>query len=144
MNIVTRKYLSNLLKDWDRKLVTTEQLQDIAEQLFMDNDVDYEDWEGEGDEEISISNEVLRSLQMLDMDILLQKDISAYQKLLRTPKGKAQDGLKVLSRYISSIDMADRKEKYKNTKPYSIYHSEHYQRPQDFYTPQSKKSAANG
>ncbi len=90
-----------------------------AEHHYQNDAFDFEDWEGE--EENSVSNEVLAHLDMLDMNLLVPEDIPSYLAFLSTPRGSFDEGFSKLERYLGTVDIEARRVQLKGTSPYQPF-----------------------
>jgi len=88
------------------------------------DEIVYDDWEEEGgwdnSDNISIAHSVIESLESLDTDLILEKDIDAYIAFLKTPIGKYEEGAKKCGEYKSRIDYKERTRKYRHKYPYNF------------------------
>lgn len=103
--IITRKQLKNLLTKWRNGELTEEQLHDWAENRYLNDEVDYSDWENDK----SVTNEVLGALDMMDMNLMTKEDIESYMKFLDTPPGQIIQGLRKLEDDLKMINYPERK-----------------------------------
>ena len=119
--IVTRQELIDLLLDWKEGRVEAIDVFNVGNELFDDDEKDYDDWELPGGSDNfdnnSIAHEVVCCLENLDVDLLLKEDIDAYIEILKTPIGKWKEGMKKLGEYTSKIDYEDRTKKHRHEYP---------------------------
>ena len=105
--IITRQEIAKELINWHTGKLSSAQIQIWAESLYLNDDVDYEDCEGEQDN--SVSNEILSALDMLDMNLALPEDAPIYLEFLQTPVGCFQIGFKRWQEMLQQINYASRR-----------------------------------
>jgi len=106
MKKITRKDLKEKLLRWREGQITAQELNDWAGRNYPNDDVEYEDWDEA--EENSVTNEVLAALDMMDMNLMTPKDVSAYLDFLETPPSAFEEGYKQLQQYLNQIDIKKR------------------------------------
>lgn len=104
--VITRKELRELLTQWQQGQITAEQLNGFAGELYPNDDVDYEDWEGDG--ENSVTNEVLAALDMMDMNLVVPEDVPAYLEFLNTPVGLFNEGYSKFRQHLQDVNIEER------------------------------------
>lgn len=115
--IISRSEVANALNAWPEGKMCSQAIHDWANELFLNNDVEYEDWEGDD----SITNEVLGALDMLDMNLVLPEDAPIYLQLLATPKGDFVKGYAVYQQRLEGIDYEARKEQLRDNPLYAPF-----------------------
>lgn len=103
MKTITREDIKNILMSWQKGDISAHEIHQWASDNYPNDDVEYNDWEG--NEEESVSNEVLAALDMMDMNLTTTKDIPAFLEFLATPIGEITEGLKKLGKYHNSINI---------------------------------------
>jgi hypothetical protein len=116
--IIKRDDVAKVLKAWQAGEMSTREVYDWANRLYPCN-YDAEDWEGE--EEQSVTNEVLAALDMLDMNLTLPEDVSIYLDFLDTPKGDFASGYAAFEQRLRAIDYATRKKRLKDGPLYTPF-----------------------
>jgi len=104
--ILTRNELRVLLTQWEQGQITTEELNGFAGELYPNEEVDYEDWETDG--ENSVTKEVLAALDMMDMNLMVPEDVPVYLEFLNTPLGSYTDGYLRLRQYLQCVNIKKR------------------------------------
>ena len=103
--IVTREDVVTILQQWQEGRLNAEQVHAWAEERAGNAEVG--DWEGAEPE--SVTNEVLSSLDMLDLNLMLPADIPSYLDFLHTPPGQFATGYQAWQAALGQIDYAARK-----------------------------------
>jgi len=103
--IISRELLKDLLTKWRNHELAEDQLHDWAENKYLNDGVDYSDWESDN----SVTNEVLGALDMMDMNLMTKEDIETYMKFLDTPPGQFIQGYRELQDYLKTINYSERK-----------------------------------
>jgi hypothetical protein len=116
--IITRNQLKDLLVQWLNGELTEEQLHEWAENKYLNNDVDYSDWE---DDDNSVTNETLAALDQMDMNLMTKEDIKYYIDFLETPPGQFGEGLKKLEDKMKSINYSLRQKALSETPFYEKF-----------------------
>jgi hypothetical protein len=114
--IITREEVAHKLREWADGRVCSEEVFRWANALYLSDDVDYTDCEGDED---SVTNEVLGVLDMLDMNLVLPEDVPIYLEFLSTPAGKFQTGYAEFRRRIDEIDHESRSRRLRDVPPYA-------------------------
>ncbi len=105
--VTTRVDLATILKHWLDGRLTAHQIHGWAEERAGNSAFDIDDWEEVGSN--SVANEILRALDMLDMNFMLPDDIPFYLEFLDTPEGQFDDGYRKWQDALNSIDYDLRK-----------------------------------
>lgn len=116
--VVTREYLLSLLDAWQQNKITIIELYQTAEQLYFADTKKVLDWEGEGEDEASVTSEVLEYLESLDVNFIVQEDIDPCKEFLRTPIGHFDKGWEKWVQYTYSINYEERMKQLKGQYPY--------------------------
>jgi len=116
---VTRKDVAQALMDWQAGRISSPEIQSWAESLYPNDAVDYEDWEG--DEENSVTNEILAALDMLDMNLTLPEDAPIYLEFVSTPLGEFKKGYEQWQNRLGKIDYASRRVQLKTNPLYAPF-----------------------
>jgi hypothetical protein len=106
--VITRADLATMLKHWLDGRRAAHQVHEWAEARAGNNAFDVEDWEGV--ESNSVANEVLRALDMLNMNLMLPDDIPFYLEFLDTPEGHFDEGYRKWRDALNRIDYSAREE----------------------------------
>ena len=117
--IITRNDVENILIQWQKCQIKAQDLHDWAENLYLKDGIDYEDWEQ--DESYSVTNEVLGALDMMDMNLMTPEDVPAYLEFLKTPLGCYNEGYSKLEQYLQQIDVEERRRLLSENPFYSIF-----------------------
>jgi hypothetical protein len=117
--ILKRQDVAQALMDWQAGRISSLEIQSWAESLYLNDNVDYEDWEG--DEENSITNEILAVLDTLDMNLVLPEDAPIYLKFISTPFGEFKKGYDQLQNRLGQIDFATRRVQLKTNPLYAPF-----------------------
>lgn len=104
--IITRENLKETLRRWQTGELTARDVNNWADSIYPNDDVDYEDWDKE--EKHSVTNEVLAALDCMDMNLMTAKDIPAYLLFLDTPKNEFEKGYSELQKYLRGININER------------------------------------
>ena len=115
--IISREQLKDLLTKWRNDELTEDRLHDWAENMYLNDGVDYSDWE----EDNSVTNEVLAALDQMDMNLMTKDDIEPYMKFLDTPLGQFNQGYRELDDYLKSIAYSERKRTLARNPFYKIF-----------------------
>jgi hypothetical protein len=115
--IITREYLISLLYSWKNNKINAEDIYNTANILFNHNDIKFLDWEF--DNQYSVSLEVLKYLESLDLNLVIQQDINYFIEFLNTKIGDFNSGYKIWDEYLKSINYETRKKMLKDIYPYS-------------------------
>jgi hypothetical protein len=116
--IVTREEVAEKLRDWAGGRVSTEEIQSWASAAFLQDDVDFADWEEEDD---SVTKEVVAALDMLDMNLVLPEDTPIYLEFLATPVGNFATGYANMRRRVEEIDYEERSIRLREVEPYAPF-----------------------
>ena len=103
---VTRTDLRNILIEWQCEEISEQQVLKWADQYFPD-EIEFEDWEGNDDQ--SVSNEIMASLDSLGMNLVIKEDIPLYLEFLKIPIGEFEQGYSKWKEALSNIDYERRK-----------------------------------
>jgi hypothetical protein len=117
--IITRDLVRKKLQDWKDGRLTSQGMLEWANSVYPSEDFDVEDWEGE--DERSVTNEVLEDLCMLDMNLRLADDVPIYLDFLTTPMGDFRKGYEAFQKAMQAIDREDRKRQLSNDPLYVLY-----------------------
>jgi hypothetical protein len=107
-HLLTRADLATVLTQWLDGRLTAHQVHEWAEERAGNDTFDVDDWEGI--ESNSVANEVLRALDMLDMNLMLPDDIPFYLEFLGTLEGQFYEGYRKWQDALNRIDYGARKE----------------------------------
>lgn len=107
-DIITREDVRKVLIKWQNDLLSAKQVHDWAETRYMNSQFECDDWEGE--EEWSVTNEVLAKLDTLNMNLTTADDVSIFMAFLSTPIGAFDTGYQHMEQALKSIDIEKRKE----------------------------------
>lgn len=107
--VCTREKIFDMLSRWGTGEISTQEIFNWANSLYLSDECTYDDWEGDN----SVSNEVLSYLDTLDMNLITQEDIPALTALLNSSIGCFKVGLANWQKYIKSIDYIARKRSLK-------------------------------
>ena len=102
--ILTREEVLTKLKDWQTGTLSSRELHAWAEALYLRDEVDYEDWEGDH----SVTNEIIAALDMLDMNLILPEDAPIYIEFLATPPDGFKVGYQRYQAQLNSINLEKR------------------------------------
>jgi hypothetical protein len=116
--IITREQLRSLLIQWRNSALSEKQLHEWAENKYQNHEVDYSDWENDDN---SVTNEVLATLDMMDMNLMTKEDIKYYLDFLDTPLGQFAAGLKKLEDNLKAINFTQRKKSLANNQFYEKF-----------------------
>ncbi|MEZ5288276.1 MAG: hypothetical protein R2712_26440 [Vicinamibacterales bacterium] len=105
--LVSRADIATVLRHWQSRALTVAQVHHWAERLFVPGNVDFDDYEG--DQEDSVANEVLATLDQLDVNLVVVDDIPIYLEFLGTPVGQFNEGYRRFQTALSSIDYKKRR-----------------------------------
>jgi hypothetical protein len=105
--LVSRGDIADVLRRWQSGLLTAEQVHSWAEELYSPGHLDFDD--REGDDEDSVANEVLSSLDMLNLNLLVVGDVPIYLEFLGTPPGQFAEGYQKFEQALSRIDREERR-----------------------------------
>ncbi len=115
--IISRGEVAKVLKDWQEGKLSSREIHDWANDLFLNDNVEYEDWESDN----SITNEVLGALDMLGMNLVLPEDTPIYLEFLATPKGHFANGYAAYQKRLEGINYETRKEKLRDDPLYAPF-----------------------
>ncbi|MDF7802188.1 hypothetical protein P4C99_22140 [Pontiellaceae bacterium B1224] len=102
---VSRNDLIEILIKWENNQLSEKEIVDWADQYFPD-EIEFEDWEGNDDQ--SVSNEIMASLDSLGMNLIIKDDIPIYLEFLKTPLGEFEQGYSIWRDKLSKIDIGNR------------------------------------
>ena len=80
----TRRSQKKLL-EWQSGHISADEIHRWAEKRYHNDDFDYDDWEGE--EENSVTNEIIAHLDMLNLNLTTDADVGIFLEFLSTPEG---------------------------------------------------------
>ena len=106
LRTVTREEVAQKLSEWASGRTSSAEVHGWASALFLSEDVDFADWEGDED---SVTKEVLGALDMMDMNLVTPQDIPALLAFLGTPVGGFSGGYEKMKKWFDSVDYAARK-----------------------------------
>jgi hypothetical protein len=115
--IITRDDVARVLTDWSSGRKTSSEVLRWAVSTYLSDDVDYEDWEDDN----SVTNEVVGTLDMLDMNLALPEDAPIYLQFLATPVGQFSTGCAEFHRQLDAIDYGHRRAQLRDIMPYSPF-----------------------
>lgn len=101
---VTRGELIELLQQWQRGALSTQQVWDWASLRYVPGATDFDDWEGD----VSVANEVMSALDSLDMNLIVIDDVPMYLDFLATPIGAFAEGFQQWQQAQRLIDRVTR------------------------------------
>ena len=81
LRTVTREEVAQKLSEWASGRTSSAEVHGWASALFLSEDVDFADWEGDED---SVTKEVLGALDLLDMNLVTPQDVPALLAFLGT------------------------------------------------------------
>lgn len=113
--VVTREYLISLLEAWQKNKISAKSIYETASNLYSSKLIVIDE---EGNEDNSVTREVLAYLECLDMDFITQDDIEPCKQFLKTPIGKFHEGLKKWQNYLTTINHEERVKKLQGQDPY--------------------------
>ena len=113
---MTRGYLISLLEAWKENKITAADVYETADQLFSADELKILDWEN-GEEE-SVTMDMLRYLELMDIDFITQEDIDPAIEFLQTEIGHYKEGSEKWSAYKATINHEERVERLKGHYPY--------------------------
>lgn len=117
--IVSRKDVAQTLTDWQAGRISSPEIQSWAESLYMNDNIDYEDWEG--DEENSVTNEILAALDILDMNLIFPEDAPIHLEFISTSVGEFKAGYERWQNKLGKIDYASRRIQLKTNPLYAPF-----------------------
>lgn len=104
--VVAREYLISLLQAWKDGKITAADVYETATILYGSHGWRILDWEG--NEEYSVTIDVLENLESLNVDSFTRDDIDPTLEFLHTPLGQYEEGNKKWQQYSLSIDYEER------------------------------------
>jgi len=116
--IVTREEVAQKLRDWAGGRASTEAIQSWASDAFLQDEVDFADWEKEHN---SVTKEVVAVLDMLDMNLVLPEDAPIYLEFLATPIGDFATGYAKMRRRLEEINYDERGDRLREIEPYALF-----------------------
>jgi hypothetical protein len=116
--ILTREEVAQKLRDWAEGRSSTEEIQSWATSAYMNDEVDFADWEKDDD---SVTKEVVAALDMLDMNLVLPEDAPIYLEFLDTPIGGFAAGYAKLQGRVDAIDYEKRRVRLRDVEPYAPF-----------------------
>jgi hypothetical protein len=115
---VSRDDLIEILTKWESDQLSEQEIIDWADQYFPD-EIEFEDWEGNDDQ--SVSNEIMASLDSLGMNLVIKEDIPIYIEFLKTPVGEFEQGYSKWRDELSEIDIENRMKLLKKNPIYTDF-----------------------
>jgi hypothetical protein len=97
--VIVREDLRSLLENWQSGKLSSGQVHEWAEARFATDA-----WECEDD----VANEVLGSLDVLDMNLLTHDDVPVLQAMLQLPAGQAKKAADLLHAHFEGLSCRDR------------------------------------
>jgi hypothetical protein len=119
LKTITRDDVKEILLKWNEDVLNATDVHEWASNRYAVDGYDFTDWEG--DDDFSVTNEVLGELDRLDMNLISKEDIPVYMALLNTPIGDSQSGILKLEQYQKSINYEERKKKLNKEKLYAPF-----------------------
>ena len=119
MKIIERGDVKKILLKWRDGLLSAREVHAWAENRYNVNGYNCSDWEG--DEELSVTNEVLSAQDRLDMNLMTVEDIPVYLEFLETPIGEFDSGMLKFEQYLDSINYKERKKKLAEVELYALF-----------------------
>ncbi len=117
--IISRNQIKEILNKWLNNELSASQVHEWAGNLYPNDNVEYTDWEGDDDN--SVTNQVLADLDMMDMNLMIKDDIEHYLVFLDTPPDQFNFGCQKLENYLYTIDLEIRREELRNDEFYSNF-----------------------
>ncbi len=118
METVTRDQIREKLREWKAGAISAEAVQAWASDRWLSDHFSLEDWEYD---EVSVSNEVLAALDMLDMNLTTEADADTFIEFLDTPSGSFSYGYNKMKERIQSVDFEARMKTLRGVQPYAPF-----------------------
>ena len=118
-NLIARRDIVRVLERWQRGEMTAVQVQAFAEQHYCVEGVEHDDWEGDGEERVSVASSVLGVLENLAIDLVTADDVPALLDFLDTRRGFYHPRERLLRRLLAEADFEHRRRALRDTPPYA-------------------------
>lgn len=121
MKFILRIEVEEILTKWLSNSLIDKEVHNWGELYFMNSDFDYKDWEGEGENEVSVTNEVLRELDQLNMNLRTKEDLPILIKCLRSSPGKSSQAISEMCKSLGNVDLKSRARQLKGNSVYAQF-----------------------
>ena len=116
---IGRRDVERVLRRWQTGAMTALQVQRWAEDLYLADDVEHDDWEHDGAERFSVSHTALGVLDSLGLNLVTADDVPALLDFLDTRRGYYHPRERRLRRLLDDADHERRRRELRATPPYA-------------------------
>jgi len=115
---VSRGEITDVLRKWQAGLLASEQVHEWAEDIFAPGELDFEDEDVYGN---SVANEVLASLDSLDMNLVIVDDVPIYLEFLECAPNQFERGYRRFRDALHQIDIEARQRELRTNPLYAPF-----------------------
>jgi len=116
---VTRDNIQTIIKFWDLKIITIEEIYDWANSIYLRDGYEVDDWEQiTKDNNCSVTNEIVALFDTMDMNLISEIEIKQIQAFANTKMGNFKSGYDKFDRYLKKRNIKDVQMKLKDRELY--------------------------
>ena len=118
---IGRRDVERTLLRWQSGEMPAVQVQRWAEELYLADDVEHDDWEHDGEERFSVTHTALGVLETLGVNLVTVDDVPALLDFLGSRRGYYHPRERRLRRLLQEVDHDARRRALRDTPPYAAH-----------------------